>query len=426
MKHLGLFGSITLTLGLVPLSVVAGTWSFTNLTGDDLETGIDPSRTYTHLIDFGADATAATINGVAFTAKGMTGANYSLVGTGGSFVNNGVGVFADTGLGDLFTDFYYGGAVDGIQTLTLSGLREAHTYRLTFFVSAWGNAAADITASDAPGVSTRIARDGTRWVPNPDYPDEYEGTGAGSPGAAISYDFVAPADGTFVMVMNAVSDGDTFHHYGFVNELVGMPGDGDGDGMPDIYERANGLNPNVNDSALDLDQDGLTNLTEYHLGTQANNPDSDGDGLKDGVETNTGAYVSATNTGTSPVNPDTDGDGLSDGVETNSGNFVDAANPGSHPLKADTDGDGFNDGFEAQRGYNPNSAASTPEADLDIRTAIEFRFHAASGVSYRIEGSVDLEVWTTVEATINGNGGVVTRFYSTENTPIRFYRIVRN
>ena len=43
--------------------------------------------------------------------------------------------------------------------------------------------------------------------------------------------------------------------------------------------------------------------------------DTDGDGLADGAETNTGTFVSAADTGTSPTNPDTDGDGLSDGSE---------------------------------------------------------------------------------------------------------------
>lgn len=43
--------------------------------------------------------------------------------------------------------------------------------------------------------------------------------------------------------------------------------------------------------------------------------DSDGDGIADCYETNTGIYVNATNTGTSPTNVDTDGDGLSDGDE---------------------------------------------------------------------------------------------------------------
>ncbi|MBL9129339.1 MAG: hypothetical protein JNL97_16935, partial [Verrucomicrobiales bacterium] len=203
MKPIEAFPSVLLALGLMPFSATAGTWSFTSI-GDDTETGIDPSKRYTHLVDFGADATAATINGVTFTAKGPTGANYTLVTAGGSFVNNGEGSFAGTGVGDLFTDFYYGGITEGgkggIQRLTLTGLREAHTYRVSFFASQWGNAPQDITASDAPGAAVpRIARDGTRWIPDLASGGDYEPTGAGSPGAMISYEYVAPADGTLVL-----------------------------------------------------------------------------------------------------------------------------------------------------------------------------------------------------------------------------------
>jgi alpha-galactosidase len=43
--------------------------------------------------------------------------------------------------------------------------------------------------------------------------------------------------------------------------------------------------------------------------------DSDGDGLDDSVETNTGTYVSPTNTGTNPNNPDSDADGAGDWYE---------------------------------------------------------------------------------------------------------------
>ena len=41
-----------------------------------------------------------------------------------------------------------------------------------------------------------------------------------------------------------------------------------------------------------------------------NSDDTDGDGLDDIVETNTGVYVSKTDTGTNPLMSDTDGDGL--------------------------------------------------------------------------------------------------------------------
>ena len=43
--------------------------------------------------------------------------------------------------------------------------------------------------------------------------------------------------------------------------------------------------------------------------------DTDADGLDDSVETNTGVYVSPTNTGTDPNNPDSDGDGAGDWYE---------------------------------------------------------------------------------------------------------------
>jgi hypothetical protein len=60
--------------------------------------------------------------------------------------------------------------------------------------------------------------------------------------------------------------------------------DWDGDGMPDDWELAHGLDPTVNDANLDPDGDGLTNLQEYLYGSDPHNPDSDGDGILDGEE----------------------------------------------------------------------------------------------------------------------------------------------
>ncbi len=57
---------------------------------------------------------------------------------------------------------------------------------------------------------------------------------------------------------------------------------------------------------LDLDGD----LLQFFL-----DPDDDGDGLEDAVETGTGFFVSETNTGTSPTTADSDRDGLLDGEE---------------------------------------------------------------------------------------------------------------
>jgi len=82
--------------------------------------------------------------------------------------------------------------------------------------------------------------------------------------------------------------------------------------------------------ASDKDMDGLTKREENQIGTNPNNPDTDGDGLKDGEEVRT--YK------TDPLNSDSDADNLKDGVEV----FTHKTDP----LKADSDTDLLNDGEE--------------------------------------------------------------------------------
>jgi hypothetical protein len=61
--------------------------------------------------------------------------------------------------------------------------------------------------------------------------------------------------------------------------------DDDNDSLPDEFEITNNLNPlDASDADLDNDADGLSNLQEFELGTNVNNPDTDNDGVDDGEE----------------------------------------------------------------------------------------------------------------------------------------------
>jgi len=95
------------------------------------------------------------------------------------------------------------------------------------------------------------------------------------------------------------------------------------------------------------------------LETTVENSDLDGDGDPDATD------------------PDDDNDGLEDTVETNTGIFVSASDTGSDPRQADTDADGYNDGAEVDGtalGYasDPNIANHTLMAvpgDFNLPTA---------------------------------------------------------
>ncbi|MCB9680731.1 MAG: hypothetical protein H6733_04595 [Alphaproteobacteria bacterium] len=111
-----------------------------------------------------------------------------------------------------------------------------------------------------------------------------------------------------------------------VAPVVPYATDSDGDGLRDGLEWHRGLDPRRADS----DGDGLDDRLELRvLKTDPLSPDSDGDGLLDAVEHH--------ELRTDPANPDTDGDGAWDGREVEFG---------TDPREPDTDADGIPDGVD--------------------------------------------------------------------------------
>ena len=109
------------------------------------------------------------------------------------------------------------------------------------------------------------------------------------------------------------------------------------------------------DAAADFDQDGLSNLEEFELGTDIFLADSDGDGIADAAEGPLGS---------SPVVADSDGDGLVDGDELQPAG--DADGDGTiNILDADSDNDGLPDGLELRLGLDPLRSDTDGNGQLD-------------------------------------------------------------
>lgn len=138
---------------------------------------------------------------------------------------------------------------------------------------------------------------------------------------------------------------------------------------------------------IDWDRDGLATLTEFRGGTSVFNSDTDGDGLKDGLEVNThGTNPSVSdsdddglndyqevNHGTNPFVTDSDGDGLSDGIEVNGWSITVDGLPRyvtSNPLSGDTDEDDLSDRDEHDVYSTDPRSSDTDEDDFSDESEI--------------------------------------------------------
>ncbi len=169
--------------------------------------------------------------------------------------------------------------------------------------------------------------------------------------------------------------------------------DEDSDGMPDSWEIDNGLDPTIDDSADDPDNDDLTNLEEYTHETDPNNEDTDGDGMPDGWE------------------------------------VLHGRDPLSHLSGVDSDGDGVSDVDENVAGTDPNNAsdlfAVTP-LDAPAGSAFLLSWDTVVGRTYSVLMRTNLisGVWEPVAGWTNvvGTGsGVV---FTNQNMETKgFYKV---
>ena len=165
--------------------------------------------------------------------------------------------------------------------------------------------------------------------------------------------------------------------------------------------------------------------------TDANNPDTDGDGLTDGDE----VLIFHTD----PSSVDTDGDGLSDSDELKSWhtnpNAVDTDGDGiadgreifvfhTDPNKSDTDEDTFSDGEEIIAGTDPLNRNSSPGAKFRQYTAVEIEFDTKLGEKYQLQTLSAAGSWQSFGAPIVGDGAVHPLLLSTRRASMQLYRVV--
>jgi len=192
---------------------------------------------------------------------------------------------------------------------------------------------------------------------------------------------------------------------------------------------------NVKAILPDTDGDGLPDALENNWCTDANDADTDNDGILDGWEdVNHNGVVDADET--DPCNIDTDGDGIQDGTEL--GYTLDNIGPDTDtlifqpdldpetttdPLNSDTDGDGWGDG-EEDTNYNglidadetnPNDDTSPVATPPEVRESIphqnagiddDTRVPVNTSFAVRIEDSDGIDITDTSNIKFTVNDGV--------------------
>ena len=178
----------------------AGTFNIAAWTGDG-DSGISLTN-YTAVADFAGDG-SRTINGVSFTNTGGTGtgvSSYQLFGAPDGFGGFGNALSGSSNL--VASDFFYSGTTGGNANLTLGNLVPGQNYVTTWYNVGFGGAGGrfvNITPGDT----------GTPFL----FDQNQSGGGNGN---RLTYSFTATAP-QITFAFDAVSNGDSFHHYALTN-----------------------------------------------------------------------------------------------------------------------------------------------------------------------------------------------------------------
>ncbi|MGI0150030.1 MAG: hypothetical protein ACREDF_10940, partial [Thermoplasmata archaeon] len=143
------------------------------------------------------------------------------------------------------------------------------------------------------------------------------------------------------------------------------------------------------------------------IGSDPLDPDSDNDGLPDGVENVLTPCVI-------PLNPNTDGDAFTDDQEDCDGDALqngDELAVFTDPANRDTDGDGFLDGGEVVAASDPLDPISVPPGDADgdgIENAEEVVPGSDGYVTNPVDADTDADGLNDGEELVSGADGFVT------------------
>ena len=398
-------------MGLDPLNTIIAVDSYGN--GDSIVNGVE---FYTDRDGLGAQTAGEGMvekDGVSISTNATNFIdNWSNGGGGPAFT--GADAESVANLSEIMRDIRWSAAPSPIS-IDIAGLDSGSIYnlKLLFNEGADRNRGWDIAVNDELVVDNITSEGGDGfWTPENSF--------------VYSGDFTATNDGTILVTLQndiggaaqTAADGNPILQ-GIVLSSTAPTEDDDEDGLPDAWEEAlvdnledldgNASGPGPGPGTGDFDGDGLTDLDEYEeTKTDPTNKDMDEDGLLDGVETNTGTYVSATSTGTDPKKADTDGDGLLDGVETNTGKVVDNDDTGTDPNVADTDDDGHKDGREIDKGTDPSDPLDFPAFPGELAymivqgTAGNQNYTGALGMDFIVEEPIRILELGAFDSGANG------------------------